>query len=329
MDSIDQALRDLRVTGSMVGRTLVDPPWGLSLETDDPCVLAAVVDGDVWATRGDGEPVHLERGDVAVACGGEPLRLGDAPGRAIDVVVTDRDVCYDPATGADLSDSCLIGGRTFGDPNGSVTVLVGSYHTLGETYRLLAADLPEVLVLRAAAEVSPIIEVIAAETEADRPGQQVTVDRLMELLAIATIRTWLRGASAAIPTWAAALDDPVVGPALQAMHADPARAWTVADLAAEAAVSRASFARRFTATVGVAPLTHLGRWRMAFATDLLRADPDLGMAEVAARVGYGDAFSFSSAYRRIRGVSPSVARRSLPTPARPRPTGLPVAQDRR
>lgn len=315
MDPTDLALKDLRVTGSMVGRTLVDPPWGLTLDTDAACVLAAVVAGEMWVTRGDGESIHVRRGDVVVACGGVPLRLGDRPDSAVDVVVTDRDICYDPLTGADLSESCLLGGRTYGDPDGSMSVLVGAYDTTGEVYALLAADLPLVIVVRSHPDVSPILDVIAAETEANRPGQQVTVDRLMELLALAAIRTWLRTAPAEIPSWAAALDDPVVGPALRAMHADPARAWTVAELAALGAVSRASFARRFTERVGVAPLTHLGRWRMAVATDLMRAEPGLGLAEVADRVGYADAFSFSNAYRRIRGVAPSRARRALAQPA--------------
>jgi AraC-like DNA-binding protein len=305
------ALLDLRVTGSMVGRSLVDPPWGLTLDSDDTCVLAAVVAGDMWVTRGDGPLVHLDRGDVVVACGGAPLRLGDRPGRAADVVVTDRDACYDPVTGADRSESCSLGGRTFGNPDGAVSVLVGAYDTTGEVFALLAADLPPVIVVPSHPDVSPILDVAAAETEADRPGQQVVVDRLMELLALAAIRTWLRTAPGEVPSWAAALDDPVVGPAPRAMHAEPARAWTVAELASLAAVSRAAFARRFTARVGVAPLTHLGRWRMALATDLMRADPRLGLAEVAARVGYADAFSFSNAYRRIRGVAPSEARRAL------------------
>ena len=308
---VDLALRDLRVTGSMVGRSLVDPPWGMQLETDDPYLLAAVVNGEMWASRCDEPAVHLRAGDVLAVCAGGPLRLGDRPDSPVDVVVTDRDVCYDPVSGADLSQSCLIGGRTFGDPDGSVSLLVGSFHTTSETIQLLATDLPPVLVLPANSDVSPLIEVIAAETEAERTGHQITVDRLMELLALTALRSWLRSAPIDVPSWAAALDDAVIGPALRAMHSDLARAWTVADLAAEAAVSRSAFARRFTQRVGVAPLTHLGHLRMALATDLMRSDPSLGLAEVAERVGYGDAFSFSNAYRRIRGIAPSHARRGV------------------
>ncbi len=313
MDATDLALRDLRVVDSMVGRSLVEPPWGIAVDSDDTCILAAVTQGEMWATRAGSPPVHLGPGDVVVSCGGATLRLGDHPDSDVDVVIAGRDACYDPSTGADLSERCLIGGRTFGSRDGSVSVLVAAFATTGATYDLLAADLPAMLIVPSHADVSAILDIVAVETESNRPGQQVAVDRLMELLALASIRTWLRAAPAEIPSWAASLDDPVAGPALRAMHTEPARSWTVAELAALAAVSRSAFARRFRARVGVAPLAHLVRWRMALATDLMRAEPHLGLAEVAAAVGYSDAFSFSNAYRRVRGVSPSQARR---TPAR-------------
>lgn len=309
MDPIDDALGHLRVTGSMVGRMLVAPPWGVDVDADYPCVLAAVVRGSMWVRLGDDEPVHVDQGGVVVAEGGRTLQLGDRPGALVDVVVTDRDVCFDPATGADLSEPCRIRGRTFGDPDGSVSVLIGAYRAEGETFAMLSADLPSLLVLCANDDVTPVLDVIAAETAGTRPGQKVAVDRMMELLAIAAIRRWL-DEHPEVPAWANALDDPVVGPALLAIQNDPAHPWTVASLATQAGVSRATFARRFTSRVGVPPLTHLSRWRMAMATDLMRASPTLGLGEVAARVGYGDQFGFSSAYRRIRGVSPSRARRA-------------------
>lgn len=308
MDAVDDALAHLRVTGSMVGRTLVEPPWGLAVDSDYPCVLAAATQGSMWVTYGDAEPFLVEEGGVVIVAGGSVLRLGDRPDSPVDVVINDRDACFDPATGADLSQSCSLGGRTFGDPDGSVSVLVGAYHSSSETYAMFNQDLPDVVVLPPNDDVTPVLGVIAAEATRTRPGQQVAVDRLMELLAIATIRRWL-GENPDAVGWPTALEDPVVGPALQAIREDPARPWTVASLAAEAAVSRAAFARAFTSRVGVPPLTHLRRWRMAVATDLMRAEPHLSLAGVAARVGYGDQFGFSTAYRRVRGVAPSTARR--------------------
>jgi len=117
----------------------------------------------------------------------------------------------------------------------------------------------------------------------------------------------------AAPRWFRAMDDPAVGAALRAVHAEPARAWTVADLAAEAASSRATFARRFTALLGVAPLTYVTDWRMALAREQLR-DGDAGLAAVARSLGYASEFSFAAAFKRHHGMPPG-RWRTAATPA--------------
>ena len=91
---------------------------------------------------------------------------------------------------------------------------------------------------------------------------------------------------------------------LRAMHARPTHAWTVAELAKEAALSRSTFFERFNRTVGVAPMEYLLRWRMALAKDLLRR-AEGRIAEVALRVGYSSASTFSVAFTRHVGQSPS------------------------
>lgn len=317
MDAVDRALSSVRAIDSMVGRTLAEPPWGLVLDTDAPCVLAAVLHGEAWVTHADAEPLRVGRGEIVTACGHAPLVIGHQPGAAIDVVVTDRDVCYDPVSGADLSESCRIGGRTFGRPDGSVSVLVAAFHADSEVYWLLERVLPRMLHVPATEQLARLLAVLEAETDVERPGHQVAVDRLMELLLISTVRAWLDGDGAGVPSWATALDDPVVGPALRAMHDDLAAPWTVEALARVAAVSRATFSRRFTERVGVPPMTHLTEWRMAHAADLLAVDPRRGLGEIAAAVGYADPFSFSTAFRRCRGIAPSHHRRRAPRPVPP------------
>lgn len=105
-----------------------------------------------------------------------------------------------------------------------------------------------------------------------------------------------------------ALGDPRIGHVLRLLHRRPARPWTVATLAAEAGMSRAAFARRFTALVGRPPLGYLTDWRMALAADLLR-ESAATVAEVARQVGYTDPFTFSAAFKRVRGTAPSALRR--------------------
>ena len=309
MDALDTALATVRVEG-WVGRSLVRPPWGVELLTADPCQLAAVVQGDAWLRHGDDEPVHLPEGTVAVACGGIPLHLGDHPDTPPDVLIADREACYDVVTGENMADHGRTGSRTWGDPAAPGSVVLGAYRTDGEVYALLERDLPPLLVVPPDPLVEPVLAAIVTETQDERPGQQVVVDRLMELLLFSALRAWLASPATHVPSWAIALSDPVVGPALHAMHAAPERRWTVADLAAEAAVSRAAFARRFRDRVGEPPLAHLTRWRMALAADALRDEPGLDLTTVAARVGYADAFGFSAAFRRVRGTTPSAHRRS-------------------
>ncbi len=108
--------------------------------------------------------------------------------------------------------------------------------------------------------------------------------------------------------------DPVVSRALRLLHEDPAHRWSVAELASRTAVSRSSLARRFTALVGEAPMTYLTGRRITLAADLLR-ETDYTVESIARRVGYGNAFALSVAFKRVRGLSPTAHRRSAATSA--------------
>jgi AraC-like DNA-binding protein len=99
----------------------------------------------------------------------------------------------------------------------------------------------------------------------------------------------------------------VAGHALRLLHKNPARAWTLADLAAEVGVSRASLARRFAARVGETPMAYLADWRIALAADLLRETTDT-VDSIARKVGYANAFALSVAFKRLRGITPTAHR---------------------
>jgi len=127
------------------------------------------------------------------------------------------------------------------------------------------------------------------------------------------LRAWLRDAADA-HGWSAALADPATARTLAAIHAQPSRPWTVAELGAVAGLSRAAFARRFTALVGEPPLTYLTRWRMTTATRLLR-DTNKPLEQVAAAIAYGSAFAFAKAFRREYGTTPGDYRNTTRTPS--------------
>jgi AraC-like DNA-binding protein len=202
-----------------------------------------------------------------------------------------------------------LGVRTWGNSlDGSAMMLVGTYQMRGEISGRLLGALPALLVLPADAWGSPLVPLLADEIGKDEPGQEVVLDRLLDLLLIAVLRAWFARPEAAAPAWYQAYSHPVVGRALRMLHNNPERPWTVATLAAETGVSRAALARLFTELVGEPPMAYLTGWRLALAADLLR-EPDATLGAVARRVGYGSAFALSTAFKRVRGISPSDHRR--------------------
>lgn len=161
------------------------------------------------------------------------------------------------------------------------------------------------------------IHVAAAETASKRAGSESVLARLSELMFIEVVRRHLETLPAEQTGWLAGLRDPSVGRALSLLHAHPARDWTIEGLAREAAVSRSVLAERFTALVGLPPIQYLARWRMQIAAGLLSCGT-LGMAEVAAEVGYGSEAAFSRAFKKLVGMPPS-AWRQRPAADKPLP----------
>ncbi|WP_163895666.1 AraC family transcriptional regulator [Mycolicibacterium hippocampi] len=173
---------------------------------------------------------------------------------------------------------------------------------------LLVSLLPRVVLVRrdepGSARLSRIVELIADEADTSAACRDVILQRLVEVLLIEAMRVHPAPLGSGQRGLIAGLADPVLAPALRALHADITRGWTVEHLARTAAVSRAVFAQRFTATIGVPPMQYLQQWRMALAKELLRTE-HLSTAQVAGRVGYHSASAFTTAFTRLTGSSPS------------------------
>lgn len=154
-----------------------------------------------------------------------------------------------------------------------------------------------------AAEAVAILDVLAAEMQVEAPGQRALLDRLLDVLLIATLRGWFAGRADAAPGWFRAQSDPAVGEALALLHQEVSRPWTVAELAERVGLSRAALGRRFTALLGEPPMGYLAAWRLALAADLL-CSSEATIAAIARQVGYGTPFSLSAAFKRAYGQSP-------------------------
>lgn len=301
MDAFADLLRGVRANGSVFGHSILSPPWSLRFVDGAPLTLCTLLQGEGWITPEAQAPQRITVGDTVIVRGPRPFSFVDEPATKAPVVTDCGEHCSIPANGGTVHH---LGWWTCGDPDGSTTLIVGAYPVRGDIgWRLLKA-LPPVLTVSEDGDTTAVGEYIAAEVAVDRPGQQVVLDRLLDWMLVCTLRAWFDRPETSAPAWYTALGDPIVGEALRLMHDDPARSWTVAQLASRVGVSRSAFARRFTTLVDQPPLAYLTQWRMTIASDLL-IEPDATIADVAKRVGYADAFNFSAAFKRVKGMSPS------------------------
>ncbi|QLE73151.1 AraC family transcriptional regulator [Streptomyces rectiverticillatus] len=300
MDPFDDLLRGVRANGAVFGGSVLSPPWALRFTDGAFLTLCAPLRGEGWLVPAEGGPRRLAAGETAIVRGPEPFVFTDDPasteGAAPGPV---REVsCGGPEGG---------GPDAAGGVDGRTVLMAGAYRVPGEVPRRLLQVLPPVLVVPDDHDCTSMRGYLESQLTAGLPGRQIVVDRLLDWLLVCTLRDWFDRPEAASPAWYRALGDEVVGPVLRAMHEAPHRAWTLASLAAVAGVSRSTFAKRFHELLGEPPLAYLTEWRMTLAVDLL-GEPGATLASVARRVGYADPFGFSTAFKRVRGVSPSAFR---------------------
>jgi transcriptional regulator GlxA family with amidase domain len=166
---------------------------------------------------------------------------------------------------------------------------------------LLVSLLPRLVQVRGEARLATLVQLVRDESRTQRPAREAILSRLLEVMLIEALRS--TAGTTASPGLLNGLADERLALALRAMHAQPTRAWTVAQLAGEAALSRSSFFARFRRALGIAPMEYLLAWRMALAKDLLHRQQG-SVAEVAERVGYSSASTFSVAFARHVGQPP-------------------------
>ena len=309
MDSIAGLLDGPRAREAFLLRSLLDPPFSMRIQDEAPLTLVAMVRGSAWVLPDVGEQVLLDAGDVAILRGPDPYLVADDPGTPTQVIINPGQVCTAP-DGTELKGMQLMGVRTWGNsPDGTTVMLTGTYQLRSETSQRLLDALPTLLVVRADSWSSPLVPYLAEEITKDEPGQEAVLDRLLDLLLIAALRAWFARPEAEAPGWYRAHADPVVGPAIRLLHHNPAHPWTVESLARQTGVSRAALARRFTELVGEPPMAFLTGWRLTLAADLLR-EPGATVGSVARKVGYASPFALSTAFKRVRGISPQQHRAS-------------------
>ena len=188
------------------------------------------------------------------------------------------------------------------------TLVSGAYQLWNDPIHPFFSDLPEWYLLRADEiggfdRLSTIVSILAEEVMRPAAGSESIVGGLLDVLFGMITRRIVEERGARAEGWARASAEPQVRKALELMHADCARAWTLEDLAREAGLSRAGLADKFKRSLGDTPLRYLTSLRIQRAIELLSGS-DETVESIAEAVGYGDPFSFSKAFKKTTGVPP-------------------------
>jgi AraC-like DNA-binding protein len=294
MDPLSDMLAGIRAERASIKHAVLAPPWAIRFTDDAALTMLTFVSGEGRIVLGDGTEHRMRTGATALVRGPEPFRLVDLEGPAGGPRRAYAISCFDPVAASEPEQ----------DAGGSTVLVVGAFRGMRPRHERLLRALPPAFVLEEDIEnVLWLKGLDDAVTYRHRPGGQSLVDRVLDYGLVCTLACWFDGQGAKAPNWYRGALDPVAGPALEAVHRRPAERWTVGALAAAAGVSRAHFAKRFTEVMGRPPLAYLTEWRMCLAEDLL-ADPGLPVSAVAKTVGYADPFAFSTAFKRLYGMSP-------------------------
>lgn len=265
--------------------------WGVRYSAFGMPSFCTVIEGSCRLAVDGADAIALEAGDFVL--------LPTTPGFVIssfDPVTPKR---IDPKKLPATNTGDIRHGRRGGRPD--VRLLGGYFLFDSPDAQLLVSLMPAVVHVRGEERLSMLVRLVGEEAREGRPGRDLILSRLVEVVLIEALRaTQGTGAPRGLLR---GLGDARLAAAIRKMHGDPARPWTVAQLAKEAALSRSAFFDHFTRAVGLPPMEYLLAWRMALAKDLLRRE-DLTLALVAERVGYSSASTFSTAFSRHVGEPP-------------------------
>lgn len=265
--------------------------WGVRYADFGHPSFCTVLDGRCRLAVDGEEPLVLEAGDF--------LLLSRTPGFTMSGFEPVRPRLIDPKAAPLPTDEVR-----HGTPDGPPDVrLLGGYFVFeSNDAGLLVSLLPALVHVRGAQRLSTLVQLVREEAIEGRPGRDLVLARLVEVMLIEALRA-TQGETAPAGMLRG-LSDARLATAMREMHGEPSRSWTMEELAKKAAMSRSAFFDRFTRAVGLPPMEYLLAWRMALAKDLLRRQ-DISLAEVAERVGYGSASTFSTAFSRHVGQPPS------------------------
>lgn len=305
MDALSAVLAPVRLQKTMWASTLARSPWGLAVPAARCCVRFHYLRrGSAWLSMDRSERVALSGGDLAVFPLGHGHVLRDDPRSPVRSWEDVARCGTEPMPG--------VIHMGLGTKGPETTFITGAFVLDDPLATPILSTLPPLIRMQPEAEAAvpsfaENIEFIAREVETNRPGSEVVLLRMADVMFIQILRAYLARLPEEGTGFLGALRDPSTAAALGVMHRRPEAPWTVASLAEEVGLSRSVFAARFTRLVGEPPLSYLTRLRMQKAGTLLRDGATL--AKVARLAGYASEASFSHAFRQWAGMSPGAWRK--------------------
>ncbi len=296
MDPLSDVLSLLKAQSYMSAGFEAGGSWALHFPEHHQCIKCnVIVSGECWLAV-DAVPaaVHLKTGDCFVLPSGRPFRL------ASDLSLPAADAT------AVFSDSSEGGVVTY-NGGGSFSLVGSRFAVSGHNVATLLGMLPPIVHISKAPDQAMLrwaVESMMQELREPQPGGLLIAQHLAHMMLVQALRMHMASASESSDSgWFAALADKQLSKAINAMHKDPARRWTVLSLAERAGMSRSVFSLKFKQAVGSSPLEYLTRWRMLLAADRLTTGSD-PVSAVALSLGYESESAFSTAFKRTLGSSP-------------------------
>lgn len=254
----------------------------------------AVVSGGCWLSVEDvPDPVRLECGDCFVLPSGRPFRLAS-------------NLSLDPVEAGTVFPPARAGGVVTVNGGGDFFLVGSRFAVSGQHAGTLLRTLPPIVHIHKESDRAALrwsVERMMQELREPQPGSFLVAQHLAHMMLVQALRLHLVDEVEGRVGWFFALADKQMSAAITAMHADPARRWTLQELAGRACMSRSAFAMKFKATVGETPMDYLTRWRMLLAADRLANSND-PISTIALSLGYESDAAFSTAFKREMGCAP-------------------------
>ncbi|HSZ95418.1 MAG TPA: AraC family transcriptional regulator [Bradyrhizobium sp.] len=270
-------------------------PWNLALPERPYALFHYLSRGSATVALERGQKLRMSEGDFVVVTRGEP-----------HVIYSDRRTKPLPIPDIDRPSGHLGVVRHGGGAQPVSTMICGNF-TLSQPLRgRLLELLPPLLLLKPKTDdgwFDAILQRMVNESAVERPGQRVALSRMTEMLFVEVLRCWIKSLRPGEGGWIGAMADPHIGPALQLIHEQLDRPWTVRELGHHVGLGRSAFSARFTKLIGQPVHRYLVARRMAEAAFLLESG-DEGIAQIASRVGYETTAAFSKLFHRHHGLSP-------------------------